>query len=171
MLHMSDTAPMVIREVRVEDAEAIVGLLNPIIAAGIYTALVTPLTVEFERQYIASFPSQGVFLVAELNGRVIGLESLEPFATYTPAFAHVGVIGTFVELAARRKGIGVALSQAVAAAARQKGYNKIFTYVRADNEAALNFHLKLGYCVVGRAQRQAKIGSQYVDEIIIERFL
>jgi L-amino acid N-acyltransferase YncA len=160
-----------IREVRVEDAEAIVGILNSIIAAGIYTVLLTPLTVEFEREYIASFPAHGVFLVAEQGGRVVGLESLEPFATYTPAFAHVGVIGTFVELAERHTGIGTALSQAVAAAARQKGYEKIFTYVRADNEAALSFHLRLGYRIIGRAQRQAKIGSTYVDEILIERFL
>lgn len=55
--------------------------------------------------------------------------------------------------------------------ARGKGYEKMFTFVRADNPEALRFYLKLGFRVVGTAQRQARIGSNYVDEIIIEKFL
>ena len=47
----------------------------------------------------------------------------------------------------------------------------MFTFVRADNLEALQFYLKLGFRVVGTAQRQARIGSNYVDEIIIEKFL
>lgn len=39
---------LLIREVQVDDAEAIVGILNPIIQAGIYTAFDTPFTVEDE---------------------------------------------------------------------------------------------------------------------------
>ena len=46
---------MLIREVRPEDAEAIVRILNPIIEAGVYTVMDTPLTVEFEREYIEKF--------------------------------------------------------------------------------------------------------------------
>ena len=56
-------------------------------------------------------------------------------------------------------------------AARGKGYEKLFTYVRADNVGALAFYLGLGFRIVGTAQRQAKIGQRYVDEVIIERFL
>ena len=38
-----------IREARIEDAEGMVGILNPIIAARIYTALDTPFSVEDQR--------------------------------------------------------------------------------------------------------------------------
>jgi len=51
------------------------------------------------------------------------------------------------------------------------GYEKIFTYVRADNPAGLVAYLHQGFRIVGTAQRQAKIRGQYVDEIIIERML
>ena len=44
-----------IREVRPEDTAAIVRILNPIIEAGVYTVMDTPLTVEFEREYIEKF--------------------------------------------------------------------------------------------------------------------
>lgn len=166
---------LLIREVRPEDAEAIIRILNPIIEAGVYTVTVmdTPLTVEFEREYIANFPQRGVFHVAELQPeqRIVGFQSLEPFARYTRAFDHVGVMGTYVDLAERRRGIGTRLFAATAAAARRQGYEKIFTYVRADNLASLAFHLKLGFRLVGTAQRQARFHGQYVDEIFIEKFL
>ncbi|MBM3136082.1 MAG: GNAT family N-acetyltransferase [Chloroflexi bacterium] len=164
---------LLIREVRLEDAAAIVRILNPIIEAGVYTVMDTPLTVEFERQYIAHFPRRGVFHVAEFQPEpwIVGCQSLEPLASYTHAFDHVGVMGTYVDLAERRRGIGTRLFAATVAAARRHGYEKIFTYVRADNLASLAFHLKLGFRLVGTAQRQARLHGQYLDEILIEKFL
>jgi L-amino acid N-acyltransferase YncA len=162
-----------IRPVQPEDAEAIATILNAIIEAGAYTVLDTPFTVDEERRYIANFPPRGTFHVAveTHSDRLVGLQSMEPFAAYSGAFAHVGTIGTFVDLAERRQGIGTRLSQVTFDRARRLGYEKLFTYVRADNAASLAFHLKLGFRIVGTARRQAKIHGQYVDEIIIERFL
>ena len=164
---------LLIRKVLTDDAEAIVHILNPIIGAGIYSVLDRPFTVEAEREYIASFSPRGVFHVAERNHdqAVVGFQSIEPLATYTSAFDHVAVIGTYVDLSMRRQGIGVALSEATFAAARQKGFEKVFTCVRADNLESLAFHLKLGFRVVGTAERQARIRGRYVDEILMERFL
>jgi len=162
-----------VREARREDAEGILALLNPIIEAGTYTALDTPFTIEEERRFIAGFPERGVFHVAqsEQDARLLGFQVVEPFATYTHAFDHVGVIGTFVDLAWRRQGIGARLAEATFAAARKKGYEKLFGYVRADNAAALAFYASLGFGVIGTAQRQARIGGRYVDEVLIEAFL
>ncbi len=164
---------LLIRKAKPDDAEAVVAILNPIIEAGGYTVLDAPLTAEFERQYIVNFSPRGIFHVAELrrDRGVVGLQSLEPFATYTHAFDHVAVMGTFVALPHQRQGIGTCLSEATFEAARRAGYEKIFTYVRADNLASLVFHLRLGFRIVGTAQRQARIGGRYVDEIIIEMLL
>ena len=165
--------PIQIRPVRVEDAAAIASILNAIISAGTYTVLDTPFSIEDERRYIGGFSPRGVFNVAVevRSSRVVGLQSIEPFATYTRAFAHVGSMGTFVDLLMRRQGIGTQLSQVTFADARRLGYEKVFTYVRADNAASLGFHLKLGFRIVGTAERQAKVDGRYVDEIVIERFL
>lgn len=162
-----------IREAWSEDAEAIVGILNPIIEAGRFTALDTPLTADEERQYISGFPNRGIFHVAEdqQSQKVVGFQTLEPFAAYTHAFDHVAVIATFVDLARRRQGVGKRLFEATFEAARRKGYEKVFTYVRADNPAALEAYHKQSFRTVGTAQRHAKFGEQYVNEIIIERFL
>jgi L-amino acid N-acyltransferase YncA len=164
---------ILIREAQPDDAEAIVSIFNPIIEAGVYTIFVTPFTVEAEREYILNFPQRGIFHVAERrqDRGVVGFQSMEPFATYTHAFDHVGVLGTYVDLAYRRQGIAAYLFEATFEAARCKGYEKIFTFVRADNSPALSTYLKQGFHIVGTARRQAKIKGNYVDEIIIEKFL
>jgi RimJ/RimL family protein N-acetyltransferase len=70
-----------------------------------------------------------------------------------------------------RLGIAANLFAATFEAARRKGYEKIFTYVRGDNPAALAVYQCQGFQIVGTARRQARLNGKYVDEIIIERFL
>ena len=109
-----------IRDVRIEDAEEILAILNPIIAARCYTALDTPFTVEQEREFIRTFPARGIFLAAvdATSSRIVGFQDVSPFADFTHAFDHVGVIGTFVDLELRRQGIARRLFAATFEAAR-----------------------------------------------------
>lgn len=162
-----------IRAVEPGDARAVAGILNAIIEEGIYTVFDTPFTIEDERRFIESYPERGVFLVAvrQSDQRIVGFQNLEPFATYTHAFDHVGVMGTYVAAAHRRQGIAAALFQASFAAARQKRFEKIFAFVRADNPAALAAYRKHGFEVIGTAGRHAKIRGAYIDEVLIEKFL
>ena len=162
-----------IRDVRPEDAAGVVAIFNPIIEAGVFTAFDAPFTVEAERSYIETLPERAIFLVAErlTDGVLVGFQSMEPFATYTQAFAHVGVLGTYVDLECRRQGVAGRLFQATFLAARAKAYEKLLTYIRADNAPALTAYLRQGFRVVGTAQRQAKLRGRYVDEVIVERFL
>jgi L-amino acid N-acyltransferase YncA len=164
---------LTIREARPEDSAAIVSILNPIIETGTFTAFDTPITVEEERNYIMSLPASGIFLVAvrEVDRQILGFQSMEPFATYTHAFDHVGIVGTYVAPEVRRQGVAKRLFEAMFAAALRKHYEKIFTYVRADNPTALSTYLHHGFRIVGKAERQAKIKGRYIDEIIIEKLL
>jgi L-amino acid N-acyltransferase YncA len=165
--------PLVVRKVRLDDAEAILSILNPIIASGAYSALDTPFTLEAEQDFIRSFPVRGVFHVAEQSReqRMVGFQTVEPFASYTHAYDHVGVIATFVETAHRGRGVGRRLAEATFEQARRKGYEKLFTLVRADNPDALQFYSRLGFRVLGTAARQARIRGKYVDEVIIEKLI
>ena len=167
---MTDEA--LVREVRLDDAEALVAILNPIIAARTYTVLDEPLSVAAEADYIRGFPARGVFVVAESRSAgVVAMQSIELFADYTAALQHVGVIGTFVALQARRCGLGSLLCAASVPLARAKGLRKLLTYVRADNPAALAFYAGQGFRVVGTAVAQAQIDGVFLDEVIIERQL
>ena len=118
-----------------------------------------------------NLPATDVHITVEPDGTIVGFQVLEPYATYPRAFDHVGSLGTYVDLELRRQGIARRLFAATFDAARGKGYEKIFTFVRADNPAALQTYLGQGFLVVGNAKRQAKIDGQYIDEILIEKWL
>lgn len=162
-----------VRDVRIEDAAGIAAILNPIIAARCYTALDTPVTIEQEREFIRTFPARGIFLVAidTHSNRIVGFQDVSPFGDFTRAFDHVGVIGTYVDLDRRRQGTASRLFAATFEAARQKGYEKFFTYVRADNEAGLQTYLRQGFRIVGTAERHCRVDGRYIDETVIERTL
>lgn len=164
---------LAVRDVAPLDAEAIVGILNPIIDARVFTVFNTPFSVEDERNYILNFPRRGIWKVAmrQADLTVVGFQVMEPFATYTTAFDHVASLGTYVALGLRRQGVAKALFDATLHAAREKGYEKVFTFVRADNPAALRTYLAQGFLVIGTAHRQAKIDGRYIDEILIEKSL
>ena len=164
---------LIVRDAQPGDASAILAVLNPIIESGLYVVFDAPFTEQEERRYIAELPSRGIFHIAVRldDGVLVGFQSLEPFATFTHAFDHVGVVGTYVDLACRGQCVADRLFAATFDAARCKGYEKIFTYIRDDNPAALAAYVKHGFRVVGKAERQAKIGGRYVDEIFVERIL
>jgi L-amino acid N-acyltransferase YncA len=162
-----------IRNAAPDDADALVRILNPIIEARVFTVFDTPFTPEAEREFIANFPERGIFHVAvrQPDQRIVGFQNLEPLATYTRALDHVGVVGTYVDLDVRRQGVARRLFEATLGTARRKGYDKIFTFVRADNQAALQTYLKQGFHIIGTAHRHARIDGRYIDEILIEKWL
>ena len=156
-----------------DDAQGIIDVLNPIIDARTFTVMDTRLTLGEEQRFLDEYPERGIFHVAvrEADQVLVGFQSLEPFAQYTRACDHVGVMGTFVDLRLRRQGIGRRLFDTTLPRARTGGYEKIFTFVRADNPGALATYLDQGFSVVGTAPRHTKIDGRYIDETIIEKLL
>ena len=49
--------------------------------------------------------------MAELEGQIIGFQSLDKWAEYSDSFDHVGVMGTFIIPEWRKKGIGAHLAR------------------------------------------------------------
>jgi L-amino acid N-acyltransferase YncA len=163
---------IVVRPATPDDALGIVGVLNPIVEDGRYSALDATFSVDEERAFIERFPVRGIFHVAiDEEGAVAGFQVFEPLAPHLRALDHVATIGTYVDLTRRRQGIASHLFAATFAAAVAKDYEKIFTFVRADNPAALQTYQRHGFVVIGTAKRHAKIRGKYVDEVMIEKQL
>ena len=164
---------LTIRTAQPDDAAAIIAIFNPIIESGKYTVFDTPFTVAEERAYIENQTARDIFHVAERisDGVLAGFQSMSPYPSVGSAMAHVGMIGTFVDPAFQRQGVARQLFAKTFEVACQTGYEKLFTFVRADNPAALATYMSQGFCIVGTAQKQTKIRGAYVDEVIIERFL
>jgi L-amino acid N-acyltransferase YncA len=170
---VSGAAGIAIRTAGPDDAAAVAAVLNGAILGGSQTLLDTTFTVEEERAYIAGLPERSFVHVAETAGGCIaGFQTVIPWNTFeTTEFDHVATMGTYVDVAHRRRGVGAALARSSFAAALDLGYDKIFTDLRADNLDSLAYHLALGFEVVGAARRHARAGGRDIDVLFIERFL
>lgn len=164
---------MVIRKAQLNDVEAIVSILNHLIEAGSHTSFDTLFTNEFEREFILSFPERGVFHVAlnRSDERITGFQSMKPFEGNGNSSDHVGVIGTYVDLAYPRQDVAQCLFAATYEVARANRYEKIIAYIRADDEAGVAMYLQEGFRIVGTLQRQIKIKNTYIDDVVVEKLL
>jgi ribosomal protein S18 acetylase RimI-like enzyme len=160
-----------IRRAAPADAEAISAVWEAICAERVYTAVHRPFTPQQEREYIAALSDrEGIFL-GEVDGRVVGFQSLDQWIKFTDSFDHVCSMGTFVLPEWRREGIARRLAQHTLDFARTHGYEKIVIYVRRSNSGAQAFYRSLGFTPKGVLERQVKIDGQYDDEVFMELFL
>jgi L-amino acid N-acyltransferase YncA len=175
------SAPPEIRLGTLDDAPGVARLLNAVIAEGAPVLLTGPFSDEEERAYLAALLARGGFHVAEAQGgeppaaaatpTIVAVQGFVPYAAGMPAHDHVAEMGTWVASAWRRHGLGRALSERTFVLARERGFTKVLTDVRADNVDSLAFHLALGFSVVGTARDQAVMGGRAYDVVFIERGL
>jgi L-amino acid N-acyltransferase YncA len=151
-----------------EDAAGVAAVLNSVIAERRYTAMTGHWTPPAEQAYFRSLGPRSEVFVAETAGRIVGFQSIEPFAAYTSTMDHVCHFGTFVHADYRGRGIGIGLARATLAFARAQGYEKAVVYVLAHNRGGLAFYRSLGFEERGVLARQTKIDGAYHDEVFME---
>jgi L-amino acid N-acyltransferase YncA len=162
---------VVVRRVRrddIQDAAGVADVLNSVIAEGRHTALTGHWTPEAEQAFLQSLGPRSEVFVAEVAGRVVGFQVIEPFVTYTSTMDHVAHFGTYVRADFRGRGIGYRLVKATLAFAQEHGYEKSVVYVMAGNELGLAYYRRLGFEEKGVLRRQTKIDGTYHDEVFME---
>jgi dephospho-CoA kinase len=167
-------AGVTIREVRCDDMEDAAGLaavLNGVIAEGRHTALAGHFTPEDELAFLQRLGPRSEIFVAEFGGRIVGFQTIEPFAAQVLTMAHVCELATYVQADLRGKGIGQRLAQMTLHFARTEGYEKAVVFVLARNMIGLGFYRNLGFAERGLLTRQAKIDGVYHDQVIMELHL
>ena len=176
------SAPAEVRLGTPDDAPGVARLINGVIAEGAPVLLTGSFSDEEERAFLAALAPRGGFHVAvaaEPQGiaaaaappTVVAAQVFAPYAAGMPAHDHVAVMGTWVDAAWRRRGLGRSLWERTAGLARERGFTRVFTDVRADNLDSLAFHLALGFSVAGTARGQALIDGRAYDVVFIERGL
>ena len=167
---MIKTDAILVRPAIPEDAQGVVNILNPIIGEGKQTVLSKKYSAAEEAEFIKKFPVRGLFIVAEQNNQILGFQTIEAFASYSKAFDHVGIVGTYVCSKHRNKGVGKKLFDYLKTEAPKLGFEKIFTFIIADNYQSIGYYKKIGFRIVGTVKKQAKLSSGYKDEVIVEYF-
>jgi len=109
-----------------------------------------------------------LILVAEVEGRVVG----HTRAFTTPGTcAHVADLGMALIEGYRNQGLGSRLMDAIIDWAGLKGLRKLTLGVFANNLRAIHVYEKFGFAVEGVLTEQHLVQGEYVDEIVMAKFL
>lgn len=163
--------PLNIRRATVEDAAPIAAVLNGVIAEGPLTVFDRPFSVDQERQFIATLGPRSALHIADENGMILGVQSVDRLSHWASSMDHVATIGTWLTPEARGRGIGRMLFNQSAAFARANGYSKIVIQVLATNSRSLTFYRGLGFADIGVAKKHVRLSGVLHDEIYLELLL
>ena len=86
-------------------------------------------------------------------------------------YAGVGEHGVYVAGAARGRGAGRALLEALCAAAERSGHYKLTSRVFAANAASRAVHRAAGFEEVGIQRRHGRLDGEWRDCVLVERLL
>ena len=120
-----------------------------------------PVTVEQERQHLATQPECFPMFAARVDGRIVGNIGLH--GSTRERMKHRLSFGLSVEKAYWGKGIGSALLQTLIDFARENGFAVISLEVRSDNARAIALYQKFGFEKTGAFPGFMKIGGRMID--------
>ena len=79
-------------------------MLNSVIAEGQYTIFDKPFSEEEERTFISSLGDRSALHVAEIDGEIAGVQSIDVFADVAASVRHVATMGTWLHANCRGRG-------------------------------------------------------------------
>jgi phosphinothricin acetyltransferase len=159
-------APLV-RAAAPADAPAIAAIYNEGIADRVATFETRP---RAPHEVEAWFADRLPFIVAEVDGRVVGWARVGPYSDRC-VYAGVGEHGVYVARTARGRGVGRRLLHEICAAAEAAGLYKVTSRIFAENTASVAAHVAAGFEVVGVQRRHGRLDGGWKDCVLVERLL
>ena len=104
------------------------------------------------------------FLVAMLDGRVVGFVGVHRLKGEIGEITHVGEIGIVVHPDFQRRGIGTKLLKACVNLARKRGFERLEADTLAHNTAMTCILKKAGFKLEGVRCKRIKRNEKYYDE-------
>lgn len=154
---------LLIRPVRAADAAALYELRQQPEVQRFTTAMPS----ERPSDFIGKLGPDDHILVAELDGRVIGVAGLHG---KLGKFRHAAGVGIAVHDAFAGRGVGRALMERLLDIADNwLGLVRLELEVFADNERARRLYERLGFVEEGRKRKAVFCGGQYLDELVMAR--
>lgn len=124
-----------------------------------------------EADAVARLERSKPLLVAELEGTPVGWIGAGPYDAGSSYYEGVGEVTLYVERGARRRGVGRALLEALPKEAARAGRYKLLGKIFTANEASIKLFESCGYRRVGVHERHGVLDGEWMDVLVVERFL
>jgi L-amino acid N-acyltransferase YncA len=163
------------RLVEVDDASALVNILNPEIIETTVSFDLVPKTITEQREWILEHQATHACLVAvneedevgELgaNGeRVLGFASFSPFRE-RPAYATTVENSVYVHREARGRGVGEVLMRELLVTAQKSGFHSVIARIVGENGGSIRLHEKVGFTLVGTELEVGRKHGRWLDVV------
>lgn len=154
-----------IRPMTADDAADVLAIYAEGIATGLATfETEAPPWETWDRAHLAACR----FVAAEGGGRPLGWAALTPVSGRC-VYRGVGEVSVYVAAAARGRGVGRALLDALVRGSEAAGYWTLQAGIFAENRASLALHRTCGFREVGRRERLGALGGVWHDVMLLER--
>lgn len=139
---------VMIRPVKLSDAEAIASIYNPFITDTVITFEYEPVSTEEIASRIQKVLDGGhPYLVAEKDGRVVGYSYASQWRTRA-AYRYTVESAVYLDPAYKGKGLGTMLYQALLDELKSRGIHVVLGGITLPNPASVALHEKLGFVKV-----------------------
>ncbi|HEU4906246.1 MAG TPA: arsinothricin resistance N-acetyltransferase ArsN1 family A [Solirubrobacterales bacterium] len=157
-----------VRDAAVGDAGGICAIYNEAIAERGSTFETAPRSAADFHARIADarFP----LLVGVAEEHVLGWAGLASYSS-RECYAGIAEASVYVDPGARGRGIGTALTEALAATAEERGFHKVIGKLFTDNLASIRLVERCGFDSVGLHRRHGRLDGDWRDVLVVELLL
>jgi len=111
-----------------------------------------------------------IYLIAEINKKITGYLTFKKGGVRRTS--HLGYISIFIKRKYREKGIGRLLMEELTEWAKQNPeIEKLSLLVFANNKRAIELYKKTGFKTEGILRKDMKIDGNYIDSILMYKFV
>jgi L-amino acid N-acyltransferase YncA len=107
-------------------------------------------------------------IVARSGDEVLGWAALSPVSGRC-VYAGVAEVSVYVGVAARGRGIGTALLDALLRESEQNGIWTVQAGIFPENKASIRLHERVGFRIVGVRERLGQMNDRWRDVVLMER--
>jgi L-amino acid N-acyltransferase YncA len=162
------TQPLV-RAATAADIAAIAAIYRPAVLTGTATfELEPPNDAEMLARFTAITAAGYPYLVAEMDGRVVGYAYVSAYRT-RPAYRFTVENSVYVAAEAQGKGVGGLLMKALIEASVAKGYRLMVAVIGdSRNHASITLHRSAGFTFCGTIHSVGYKLGRWLDSVIME---
>jgi L-amino acid N-acyltransferase YncA len=150
------------------DAEQTCAIYNAAIAERGSTFETEPRSAEDFLERIAE--DRYPFLIAKEDELVFGWAGLSPYSDRA-CYSGIGECSVYVAAGERGRGVGTALTEALATESAGNGFHKLTAKLFTDNRASIRLFARCGFEPVGTHRRHGQIDGEWRDVLVMERLL
>jgi L-amino acid N-acyltransferase YncA len=161
-----------IRPAAPADLSAITGIYDHAVRHGTATFELTPPDLaEMTRRFAALMDGGFPYLVATLEGRVVGYAYAGAYRP-RPAYRFTVENSVYLQPAIHRRGIGLQLLQALIAESESRGYRQMIAVIGdSANAGSIGVHAKCGFKMIGTHPDVGFKFGRWLDTVMMQRRL